>query len=183
MRPVLDKDLRRLTVAIAIAVAVCASSQQPAAAQVAVPVAEPADTMVDAGPDRSPGGAFLRSLVIPGWGQAWVGAPGRGGVYFAIESASLWMVYKTASQLSEARAEQEFLRESGVLEPDDETGLVRSREAQLEDWITFSAFMLFFSGADAYVAAYLADFSEHVGVTPGPAGELRLQATIPIGRR
>ena len=40
---------------------------------------------------------------------------------------------------------------------------------------------LVFAGADAYVSAYLADFSERVGVRPGTEGELRLEASIPVG--
>lgn len=150
------------------------------------PLPEPplaSDTVLAQGPERSPGGAFIRSLVIPGWGQAWVGAPIRGGIYFAIESAAAWMVFKTANQLEDARAEQDFLQGIGVLELDQKTGLVTAREDQLEDWITFSVFMLFFSGADAYVAGYLADFSEHVGVVPEPGGTVNIEATIPIGGR
>lgn len=139
----------------------------------------PADTLD--GPAVSPGGAFLRSLALPGWGQAYVGAPGRGVVYFAMEAGSLWMTYKTTRQLREARAVQEWMRERGDLEADEAFSLVGSREEQREDWIALSAFLVLFSGADAFVAAYLADFDEHVGVRPQPGGGVRLEARIRVG--
>jgi hypothetical protein len=154
-----------------------------APAQVPAQPAAPADTGSVAAPETvSARAAFIRSLVLPGWGQAYVGAPGRGAVYFALESGSLWMTYKTWQELREAREAQGFLRESGRLELEEKTGLVESREEQLEDWITLSLFFLLFSGADAYVAAQLADFDEHVGIQPGADG-LRLEVSLPLGAR
>lgn len=131
----------------------------------------------------TPKGAFLRSLVLPGWGQSAVGAPGRGAVYFALESGSLWMLYKSRRKLGEARELERTLRESGELAERQTLGLVDTREEQVEDWITLSAFWLLFSAADAFVSAYLADFDERIGVGPAPAGGLRMEASIPVGRR
>lgn len=51
----------------------------------------------------SPGGAFFRSIAVPGWGQASVGSYGRGAVWFAIQSASWYMLLKTIGELSEVR--------------------------------------------------------------------------------
>lgn len=129
----------------------------------------------------SPRGAFLRSLVLPGWGQSEIGAPERGIIYFALEAGSLWMVYKSDRKLSEARRRELYLRETGQLPVGTETGLVRDRRAQREDWITLSVFWLFFSGADAFVGAYLRDFDASVGVSPDEDGAVRLQATVPVG--
>jgi hypothetical protein len=128
-----------------------------------------------------PRDAFLRSLVLPGWGQSSIGAPGRGAVYFALETSSLWMVYTTDRKLDEAREREAVLIETGELEEGQSSGLVRARKAQREDWITLSVFWLFFSGADAFVAAHLRDFDTHVGAGPGPEGGLQLQATLPVG--
>jgi hypothetical protein len=180
--------VRRRSRSTAAALVACVLSAGPLAAQVrpaptdtaAVPRAAEQPAGI---PHRSPGGAFVRSLVLPGWGQAWVGAPGRGGVYFALEGASLWMLYRTQQRLDQARAEQRVLHDSGVLPADSTSGLVRSRERQREDWIALSVFLLFFSGADAYVSAHLADFGERVGVTPTPEGALRIRATVPVGGR
>jgi hypothetical protein len=125
---------------------------------------------------------MLRSLVLPGWGQAYVGAPGRGAIYFGIEAGSLWMTFKSRRQLASARA-----LEAALVDPSDpdepaELPLARARRQQVEDWVTLSVFFLFFSGADAYVAAQLSDFTQHVGVLPGEDGSLRLEASIPFGR-
>lgn len=129
----------------------------------------------------SPGQAFLRSLVLPGWGQSSIGAPGRGAVYFALEAGSLWMVYTSDRKLQEAYERDRAMRDQGLLAPDAVSGLTRDRRAQREDWITMSIFLLFFSGADAFVAAHLRDFDEHVGVQPAPAGAVQLQGNIPVG--
>jgi len=51
----------------------------------------------------SPGGAFLRSVLVPGWGQAAYGAYFRGGVYFAAEAGSWFMLLKTIAKLGEAK--------------------------------------------------------------------------------
>jgi hypothetical protein len=51
----------------------------------------------------------------------------------------------------------------------------------VEDWITLSVFFLFFSGADAYVAAQLSDFSQHLGVLPGEDGSTQFQVSLPVG--
>jgi len=131
----------------------------------------------------SPKGAFVRSLVLPGWGQSAVGSPGRGAVYFALETASLWMVYKSQRKLHFARRNQEYLREVGELEEDRQTGLVNSREEQLEDWITLSGFFLLFNAADAFVSAHLVDFDERLGVVPGRRGGADLHLSVPVGRR
>jgi hypothetical protein len=45
----------------------------------------------------------LRSVLVPGWGQAAYGAYFRGGVYFAAESGSWFMLLKTMAKLGEAR--------------------------------------------------------------------------------
>lgn len=51
----------------------------------------------------SPGGAFLRSVLVPGWGQAAYGAHFRGGIYFGLEAGSWFMLLKTMAKLGEAR--------------------------------------------------------------------------------
>ncbi len=142
-----------------------------------------ADTVEDEGLPYSPRGAFFRSLVLPGWGQAYVNAPTRGAVYFSLASGSVWMAWVARRQLSDARREQYWLRQTGELGPTQETDIAVAREQQFEDWAALSVFLFFFAGADAYVSAYLSDFGERIGVQPGPGGELRIQTTIPVGPR
>ncbi len=131
----------------------------------------------------SPRGAFLRSLVLPGWGQAYVDAPARGAVYFSLASGSAWMAWVSRRQLADARRQQHWLRQNGELGLTEETDIAVSREGQFEDWAALSIFLFFFAGADAYVSAYLADFGERIGVQPGADGALRIQTMIPVGPR
>lgn len=129
----------------------------------------------------SPRTAFLHSLVLPGWGQSELGAPGRGGIYFLLEAGSLWMVIKSHQKLQEARDLETIARQTGEIGPTAKHPLVRDRENQREDWITLSIFWLFFSGADAFVAAHLQDFDVHVNAVPRPGGGTELRATVPVG--
>ncbi len=166
---------------IVLAFASPAAGQEPppvAAPATPPPPAERADTLA-----ISPRGAFIRSLVLPGWGQSYVGAPGRGAIYFAAEAGSLWMVYRSRQQLLAARDLERHLIETGRLPETDRLDLVLSRRQQQEDWITLAIFVLLFSGADAYVAAQLADFDERFGVGVDRDGALRMEASFPIGRR
>jgi hypothetical protein len=166
---------------LALPAAAAAQEPTPAPPLPAQPRAV-ADTL--AAPEGpSPRGAFLRSLVLPGWGQAWVGAPVRGGVYFAMEAGALWMTYKSHQKLREARGREQWLRDTGQLLPGQQFALTRAREDQVEDWLTLAIFLLFFSGADAWVAAHLADFNDQVGVAPARGGGVQVQARVPVGGR
>ncbi|HYH79079.1 MAG TPA: DUF5683 domain-containing protein [Longimicrobium sp.] len=129
----------------------------------------------------SPRSAFLRSLVLPGWGQSSIGASGRGAVYFALESGSLWMLYKADQKLDEAKRLEQSRRDEGLLQPGQPLPLVRARRNEREDWITLSVFWFFFSGADAFVSAYLRDFDSHVDVGAAPTGGVQFGAVVPLG--
>ena len=167
----------------------------------------PAGTRTESSNGRvSPGGAFFRSLLLPGWGQAAVGSYGRGGFYFATESVVAWMLFKTNRRQRASRAilslregeAEAFHMALGVTDPDSLLALIEAdplvtdaraldevRSQQFEDWLAFGVFMLFLSGADAFVAAHLADFPEPL--TPGfqalPDGgfEASLSITVPPG--
>ena len=150
------------------------------------PAVEPRD---EAATEISPAGAFLRSLVLPGWGQAAVGAPVRGTVYFSIGAGSFWMLGKSRVRLADVRASERFIQEDERLEGVERDALLeglaplrRSRQNQVEDWATFTVFTALLSAADALVSAYLADFDAHLGVGPGGEAALRLELTVPVGR-
>lgn len=140
-----------------------------------------ADTLAPADPPYSPRGAFLRSLALPGWGQAYVGSPGRGSVYFSLAASSAWMTYVSHRQKADAAAQQEALRNAGVLGPLERTDLYDARAQQFEDWTTLSIFLVFFAAADAYVAAYLSDFDDRIGIDAFGDGGFRIRATLPVG--
>ncbi len=140
----------------------------------------------------SPGGAFLRSVLVPGWGQAASGAHGRAAIYFLAQAGNVWMAYKTHSLRDGARQRQRVLEEARTaellrrgVEPEgleaelaaderieDIRLLVTARDEQMEDWVALLVFFVFFGGADAFVSAHLADFPVPLTVEPvaGPSG-------------
>jgi hypothetical protein len=154
----------------------------------------------------TPGGAMLRAVLLPGWGHASIGSYQRAGFYFAAETTTGFFlarmvrrlqVAKDATTLVEQRA-TEALNDAGVPEDSvearldqdpavrDKRGLVVSRQQQLEDWIAFGAFLVFISGADAFVSAHLRDFPEplepRAGFVPGPAGvTATFGISVPVG--
>ena len=151
----------------------------------------------------SPGGAFLRSIVLPGWGHLATGSPTRGAFYFGAASLNTYMVVKTRHRLNTARLGETLHRTAaevryqaeGVMDPDsllalvdadpkvqEAAGLVGSREQQLEDWIAWGVFMLLLGGADAYVSAHLADFPQPLGLEAAPVGrDGRVELGISVG--
>jgi hypothetical protein len=113
-------------------------------------------------------GAFLRSLVLPGWGQAAVDQPVRGAFYFTMEAASLWMLFKT-------QAKADAARRAG----DEE--LADSRREQKEDWIVMAVFWALFSGVDAWVSTHLWGFEGAVVPPPDGSPGIAVQYSVPVG--
>jgi hypothetical protein len=146
-------------------------------------------------PPMSPRRAFLTSLLIPGYAQTVFGRDHAAMLFAVIEIGSLAMARKSAQDLAEAKA---FAGDSivatykidpttGIAAIDPKTGLpvpdtyiasrftpdrIKARRTHYEDWIAAMIFNHLFSGADAYVAANLWDFSANIGVVaaPGSAG-------------
>ncbi|MFS8637319.1 MAG: DUF5683 domain-containing protein [Gemmatimonadota bacterium] len=90
----------------AVALMTFAAPTALAAQELPEPIPLPTDT-VEPIQGPSPAGAFVRSLLVPGWGQAVYGAYVRGGVFFALQSGSWFMLLKTIGKLSEARSIEE----------------------------------------------------------------------------
>jgi len=158
----------------------------------------------------SPRGAFLRSLVLPGWGHLSVDAPGRAGFYMAAQGGTVWMLTKSILRRRSAErfrdAEVHLVRDEllarGVQSPDSLRLLVAQdlrverweelmeiRGEQVEDWIALGIFLSLLGATDALVAAHMADYPEPLrfSVTPrrGPgrtagAWELRLRLPFAI---
>jgi hypothetical protein len=174
------------------------------AAQEPIPV-PPAEAPEAAGAPTSvsPGRAFLRAILVPGWGHASIGAHTRGGFYFLTETASAWMVVRTRTRLNAAKDVRDFrldevqsaLLARGVTDPvaiataqqADESviaanSLVEARSQQFEDWLVLGIFFVFLSGADAFVTAHLRDFPEPVGLELRPIGDgIEWGVTLPFG--
>jgi len=149
----------------------------------------------------SPTGAFLRSVLVPGWGHAAIGSYTRGGFYFALETATAYTLLRTRRRISEADERAAFresavranLADEGVTDPQeiearlaqDEalTGfqdLADSRKDQQEDLVAFGIFLLFLSGADAYVSAHLARFPTPIEVQLTPISSGRAEVALSI---
>ena len=123
------------------------------------------------GPPVTPLGAFARSFVLPGWGQAEVDQPARGAVYFVAQAASLWMVVKSQAKLASARR--------GATGPD--SSLVDSRTGQRENWIVLSAFIALMSGVDAWVSTHLYGFEGKLEPPEDGTAGVQLEYSIPVG--
>lgn len=159
---------------VALAAAPGPALAQEADTVEAEPAAPPAEPDTADGPPISPLGAFARSVVVPGWGQAEVDQPLRGGFYFAAQAASLWMVVKTQSKLSSAE------RSAGDLGPGEEDPLVESRTSQRENWIVLSVFVALMSGVDAWVSTHLHDFEGELEPPEDGTAGARLRYSVPL---
>ena len=116
-------------------------------------------------PPISPTGAFLRSLVLPGWGQARLNRNVTGGLFVAFEGLAAAMVWKSQWQLEFARARNKFVTE---------------HRQEREDWITLLVFNHLFSGAEAYVSAHLYDYPVGLKLELLPGRAAGVGVTMPL---
>ena len=149
----------------------------------------------------SAAGAFVRSMVVPGWGQAVAGSPGRGAFYFTVQSFAVWMILKTtktlgsASDILDMRRLEALARLSAdpSVDPADIPAAVDAdlavasafelqqiRAQQREDWFAFGVFFLLLGGADAFVAAHLADFPEPLEVAIRPLPDMGVELAFRV---
>jgi hypothetical protein len=75
-----------------------ASAQDPVLRSDSMPVADTIPQEL-----RSPRGAFVRAMLVPGWGHLHVGEYKRGAVYFSLQSASWFMLVKTIRRLNDVQ--------------------------------------------------------------------------------
>jgi len=105
----------------------------------------------------SPMGAFWRSLLVPGWGQAKLNRKLTGGLFIAFEGLAIGMVIKSSHQLG-------YMERTG--HPNAE-----AKKAEREDWITLLVFNHLMSGLEAFVAAHLWDFPGDLEIRATPGGD------------
>lgn len=103
-----------------------------------------------------PMGAFLRSLLIPGWGQAVTGRRVTGVVFAAWEGVTAMMTLK-------AQSEMHYLKEA-------RSPNVSAKRQEVQDWIVLWVFNHLFSGAEAFVSAHLQDFPKDLKLQALPRG-------------
>jgi len=116
-------------------------------------------------PPVTPGGAFLRSLIIPGWGQSRLNRNVTGGLFLVWEGVCATMVWKAQWQLDYARARGKF---------------VASHTQEREDWIVLLVFNHFIAGAEAWVSANLYDFPATLKVRALPGGATGVGVEVPL---
>jgi len=145
-------------------------------------------------------------MALPGWGHAAIGSYNRGAFYFVIESATAWSLIRTRQRLIDARRRVGFretvlrqdLAAEGITDPaeiqsrlgadqklSDLDALVTARKSQQEDWIALGVFMVFLSGADAYVSAHLSHFPQPLSLSATPAatpGRMDLTVRVRLPR-
>jgi len=144
-------------------------------------------------------------MVLPGWGHAAIGSYTRGAFYFAFETLTAYTMLRTRNRLEDVRERAAFresflragLAAGGVTDPtaveaalaqDDVLegleALASSRENQQEDLVAFGIFLVFLSGADAFVSAHLARFPDPIDVQAAPTanGGFELGVRVPLPR-
>jgi hypothetical protein len=130
----------------------------------------------------SPGSAFLRSFLLPGAGQMKLARKKAATVFIVAEVGTVAMSIKSWSDLAKAKNARDtvptpVLDDQGQPVIDSVTNepkvtyapknknladRVKARRTHLEDWLAAMIFNHLFSGADAFVAANLADFNTNV---------------------
>lgn len=130
-------------------------SAAPAPVQAETP-AGPADSVPVIRPPVTPMGAFWRSLLIPGWGQAKLGRRTAGAFFMAAEGITLGMTLSTSSQLN-------YMEQSGV-------GNAEAKSQQREDWLVLLGVNHLLAAMEAYVSAHLWDFPGDLTIQAAPNG-------------
>ena len=108
-------------------------------------------------------GAFWRSFLIPGWGQAATDRHTTGAVFVAWEGVTAMMTLKAQ-------------QEANYLESIHASNAEAKRQ-EVQDWLVLWIFNHLFAGAEAYVSAHLRDFPPDLKVTAYPGG---IGVSIPI---
>jgi len=116
----------------------------------------------------SPMGALLRSILVPGWGQAKLHRKLTGALFVTWEGVTLGMALKTDHELR-------YLRRTG-------SGSVKAKQQERQDWLVLLAFNHLFSGIEAYVSSHLWDFPDdlQISAAPLPDGGFGASVRVPI---
>jgi hypothetical protein len=120
-------------------------------------------------PPISPLGAFARSVVLPGWGQAVLGRRVTGAFFVFWEGVTLTMTLKAAHQVH-------FIEATGDAE------LLKAKKQEVQDWAVLLAFNHLVAGAEAFVSAYLWDFPVELDARPLPAGAVGIGVRVGLPR-
>jgi hypothetical protein len=123
------------------------------AAQDTTQIILPSDTLP---PGVRPMGAFWRSFLVPGWGQAVSDRHMTGALFVAWEGVTAMMTLK-------AQQEANYFKSIGSQN-------LRLKRQEVQDWLVLWIFNHLFAGAEAYVSAHLRDFPPDLKVQAFPGG-------------
>lgn len=145
---------------VALAIALSNLPTFQLSAQDTTRIVLPADTLPRG---VRPMGAFWRSFLFPGWGQAVTGRKTTGAAFVAWEGVTAMMTLKAQQEANYFKAIH-----SQNLE---------LKRQEVQDWLVLWIFNHLFSGAEAYVSAHLRDFPTDLQVRAFPGG---IGVTIPL---
>lgn len=131
---------------------------------------------------KSPPGALLRSLALPGWGQFYTGHPLRGTVTAVAQTAFLTgMVLKFRHRADLRNKLSQLEMNNGPEWPVDDPERIRLnfriKRAQQKggDYLAYGATALLLSMLDSYVSAHLYNFDRHFTLTGSGRAQLALR--------
>ncbi len=110
-----------------------------------------------------PMGAFWRSFLIPGWGQAVTGRHMTGAAFVTWEGVTAMMTLK-------AQQEANYMKKI-------HSGSLDLKRQEVQDWLILWIFNHLFSGMEAYVSAHLQDFPPDLKMQALPRG---IGVTVPL---
>jgi len=121
---------------------------------------------------KSPGGAVLRSLALPGWGQFYTGHKVRGSLTAVLETAffaGAFVKYRDRSRLRDklSRLESEHGSDWPVDDPERVALNAHIKSAQQKggDYLAYGLTTLLLSMIDSYVSAHLYRFERNFRVS------------------
>ena len=135
----------------------------------------PADTAAVTPPRKpplGPGGAFLRSFILPGWGQLQLHRPVTALVFVGIEGTLVGLSLKANHEVKVAR----------LTDQSPDSAIVSAKKRSREDWLVLLGFNHLMAGLEAYVASHLWDFPGDLRIRATPSG-IGATATIPVRLR
>lgn len=173
--------MRALIPALRLSLTLLAVAAAAAEAQLPMPTPTPQRTAQDSArladtipvppfriqPPISPLGAFGRSFLLPGWGQAILGRRVTGAFFVFWEGLTLTMTLKASHQLA-------YIEDVGTQEQID------AKKQEVQDWAVLLVFNHLLAGAEAFVSAYLWDFPVELEQRALPGQRIGVGARVPF---
>lgn len=116
-----------------------------------------------------PAGAFLRSFLVPGWGQLQLHRPVPALVFIALEGTFAGLSLKANHDVQQAR----------LTDQSPDSAVVSAKKRSREDWLVLLGFNHLMAGLEAYVSSHLWDFPGDLRIRATPGG-VGASASIPI---